>query len=347
MKTKLLVLCVLAVGFTATTFLDAKAGDDERRGTAGSDHLVIPLTARTIGLGGGFASGLTGTNGLEGLWGNPAALTVNAGTNAMFSHMAYVAEIDVNYFGVAQRIGANQLALTLTSWGFGDIPLQTETSPDITDVTWTASNYILGATYAREFTDRISAGVTFKIVSERIDDVSSNGMAFDAGMTYVAGESGLRFGVSLKNFGPQRAFSGTGLKRNSRILTQAGSDSGLDATVTLDGANFELPSLLNFGIAFTRPIGGAAEVTLMGNFRSNSFASDQYSAGLELGFQNLLYIRGGYALEDDMDLSFYSGGNFGAGLNLNVSGTAVAVDYAYRTTDVFDGVNVITAAITL
>lgn len=346
MKTKLLVLCVLAVGFAATTFHDAMA-DDERRGTAGAEHLTVPLTARTIGLGGGFASGLTGTNGLEGLWGNPAALTVNTGTNAMFSHMDYVAEIDVNYFGVAQRIGANQLALTLTNWGFGDIPLQTEASPEITDVTWSASNFTLGATYAREFTDRISAGVTFKIVSERIDDVNANGMAVDAGMTYVAGESGLRFGVSLKNFGPQRSFEGTGLKRNSRVLTQAGSPTDLDATVTLDGANYELPSLLNFGVAYTRPIGGAADVTLMGNFRSNSFSSDQYSAGVELGFMNLLYVRGGYALEDNMDLSFYSGGNFGAGLNLNVSGTAVAVDYAYRTTDIFDGVNVITAAITL
>ena len=346
MKTKLLVLCVLAVGFAATTFVDARA-DDDRRGTAGAEHLVIPITARTIGLGGGFASGLTGVNGLEGLWGNPAALTVNTGTNAMFSHMSYVAEIDVNYFGIAQRIGANQLALTVTNWGFGDIPLQTETSPEITDVTWTAANYTLGASYARQFTDRISAGVTFKIVSERIDDMNSNGLAFDAGMTYVAGESGLRFGVSLKNFGPQRAFGGTGLKRNSRILTQSGSDSGLGATVTLDGADYELPSLLNFGVAYTRPIGGAAELTLMGNFRSNSFSSDQYSAGLELGFQNLIYIRGGYVMEDNMDLTFYSGGNFGAGLNLNVSGTAVAVDYAYRTTDIFDGVNVITAAITL
>lgn len=347
MKTKLLVLCVLAVGFTATTFLDAKAGDKDRRGTAGSEQLIVPLTARTVGLGGGFASGLTGTNGLESLWGNPAGLTVNAGTNAIFSHMSYVADIDVNYFGVAQRIGANQIALTLSNWGFGDIPLQTEANPEISEVTWTASYYTLGATYAREFTDRISAGVTFKVVSERIDDMSSSGLAFDAGMTYVVGESGLRFGVSLKNFGPQRSFAGTGLKRNSKILNQGGGETGLDATVTFDGADYELPSLLNFGMAYTRPIGGAAEVTLMGNFRSNSFASDQYSAGIELGFQNLVYVRGGYAVEDDMDLTFFSGGNLGAGLNLNVAGTAVAVDYAYRTTEVFDGVQVITAAVTL
>lgn len=343
MKTKLLVLCVLAVGFTALTFEDVRAGDKERRGTAGSEQLLVPLTARTVGLGGAFASGLSGASGLEGLWANPAALTVNAGTNAMFSHMAYVAEVDVNHFGVAQRIGANQLALTITNWGFGDIPLQTEENPEISDVTWTASYYTVGATYARDFTDRIAAGVTFKVVSERIDDMSSNGVAFDAGMTYTVGESGLRFGVSLKNFGPQRSFAGTGLKRDASDV----GDSDLDARVTLDGADYELPSLLNFGLAYTRPLGAAAEVTFLGNFRSNSFASDQYSAGLELGFQDLVYVRGGYQMEDDMDLTFYSGANFGAGLNLNVAGTALAVDYAYRSTDPFDGVQVITASVTL
>lgn len=341
MKTKLLVLCVLAVGFTALTFEDVRAGDKERRGTAGSEQLLVPLTARTVGLGGAFASGLSSASGLEGLWANPAALTVNQGTNALFSHMAYVAEIDVNHFGVAQRIGANQVALTITNWGFGDIPLQTEENPEITDVTWTASYYTVGATYARDFTDRIAAGVTFKVVSERIDDMSSNGVAFDAGMTYTVGESGLRFGVSLKNFGPQRSFGGTGLNRNADL------DSGLDATVSLDGADYELPSLLNFGIAYTRPLGAAAEVTLLGNFRSNSFASDQYSAGLEFGFQDLIYVRGGYQMEEDMDLSMYTGANVGAGLNLNVAGTNLAVDYAYRSTDPFDGVNVITASVTL
>ncbi len=340
MKTKLLVLCVLAVGFMTLTLDDAQAGDKDRRGTAGSEQLLVPLTARTVGLGGGFASGLTGASGLEGLWANPAALTVNTGTNALFSHMAYVAEIDVNHIGIAQRFGANQIALTITNWGFGDIPLQTEANPEITDVTWSASFYTVGATYARDFTDRIAAGVTFKVVSERIDDMNATGVAFDAGMTYTVGESGLRFGVSLKNFGPQRAYDGTGLNRNARV-------GGMDATISLDGADYELPSLLNFGIAYTRPLGAAAEVTLLGNFRSNSFASDQYSAGLEFGLQNLVYIRGGYQFEEDMDLTMFSGANFGAGLNLNAVGTALTVDYAYRTTDPFDGVHVITASVTL
>ena len=340
MKTKFFVLCLLAVGFTAMTIADASAGDKKRRGTAGSEHLLIPFTARTASLGAGFASGLANASGLEGLFANPAGLTVNAGTNAIFSRMDYVADIDVNHFGVAQRFGANNLALTLTGWNFGDIPLQTEEEPDVTDVTWSAANYTLGATYAREFTDRISAGVTFKIVSERIDDMSANGLAFDAGMTYSVGESGLRFGVALNNFGPERTFAGTGLKRDGAV-------GGRTQTVSIDGGDYELPSLLSFGVAYTRELGSAAEMTLLGNFRSNSFSSDQYSAGLELGFQDLIYVRGGYQLEEDMDLTFYSGANFGAGLNLNVAGASLMVDYAYRTTEVFDGVNIITASVTL
>jgi hypothetical protein len=343
MKTKLFLLCLVS----AVCLSQAHAGDKERRGTAGSDQLLIPVTARTAALGAGFTSGLASASGLEGLFANPAALTVNAGTNALFSRTQYVADIGVNYFGIAQRFGANQLALTINTWDFGDIPLQTELAPEVSEVTWTANYTTVGATYAREFTDRISAGVTFKLVSERIDDVSSNGMAFDAGMTYVVGESGLRFGVSLKNFGPSREFGGTGLKRQAETFDEAGNPLGYNTTVTIDGAEYELPSLLNFGVAYTRALGSAAEVTLMSNFRSNSFASDQYSAGLEVGLREILYLRGGYEFQNDMDLTFYSGANLGAGLNLSMGGTALTVDYAYRATEFFDAVQMVTASITL
>ena len=340
MKTKLLVLCLLAVGFMAMSVMDARAGDKKRRGTAGSEQLLIPVTARTASLGTGFASGVVNAGGLEGLFANPATLTLNGGTNAMFSRMQYVADIDVNFVGFAQRIGTNQVAFTISSWNFGDIPLQTELAPEVSDVTWTAGYTTVAGSYAREFTDRISAGVTIKLVNERIDDMSSNGLAFDAGMTYIVGESGLRFGVSLNNFGPARKFGGTGLNRNA-ILPNA------DYTLMIEGADYELPSLLNFGVAYTREVAESAVITLMSNFRSNSFANDQYSLGAELGLKNIVFLRGGYMLEDDMDLTMWNGANLGAGLNLDFSGLNLKVDYAYRSTDLFDSVNVITASITL
>lgn len=336
----LMVTCLLLL-----VTVEAQAGDEKRRGTSGSEQLLIPLTARSTALAQATTSGLTGMTGLEALFTNPAGLALNNGTNAMFSRMEYVADIGVNYFGIAQRVGNNNLGLTISSWDFGDIPLQTETSPEISDVTWTASYVTVGASYARNFTDRIAAGFTMKIVNERIDDVSSSGAAFDAGMTYTVGESGLRFGVSLKNFGPSRQFSGTGLVRFAALDEQ--NPGSQPVALQIEGAEYEMPSLLNFGTAYTRQLGSGAVVTVLGNFRSNSFSQDQFAGGLELGFRDILFLRGGYQYEEDMDLTFYSGANFGAGLNLDLGGNTLVVDYAYRTTDFFDAVQMVTVNVVL
>lgn len=347
MKAKHLIIGIFAACLVSLVTTEARAqfGEDIERTTAGSTQLLIPLTARTVGLGAGMTAGVTAMGGLEGLDANPANLTINSGTNVLFSRMEYVADIGLNYFGVAQRFGANQVGLTISTWDFGEIPLQTETNPEISDVTYTADYSTVGATFARDFTDRIAAGFTVKIVSETIDDVGTNGLAFDAGMTYVVGESGLRFGVSLKNFGPSKQYSGTGLVRFVQLPDQSGAAQA--SAVAIEGAEFELPSLLNFGLTYTRELGASANVTLLGNFRSNSFSQDQFSGGVELGLLDVLYVRGGYQFEQDMDKSFYNGANFGAGLNLDLSGTRFTVDYAYRSTDFFDGVNLITASLTL
>jgi len=105
--------------------------------------------------------------------------------------------------------------------------------------------------------------------------------------------------------------------------------------------------LSHFGAAYTREVGSGAVVTVLGNFRSNSFEEDQYSGALELGFQDIVYVRGGYQFTQDMDQTFYQGASFGAGLKLNLGGTRLALDYAYLPTDYFDDVQYITASVTL
>ena len=345
MKARNLICCMLVLGLLGTVLSTAQAGDKRRRGTAGSEHLLVPTTARLVSLGNGATSGLYGLNGIEALSLNPAGLMLNSGTSALFSRMNYVADIGVNYFGVAQRFGNNNLALTVTSWDFGEIPLQTEQSPEISSLTWTASIVTAALTYARQFTDRIAAGVTVRAINERIDDLNASGVSFDAGMTYVAGESGFRFGVSLKNFGPSMRYTGVGLTRQAKLPDQPPHAN--PAAVTIEAMKFELPSLLNFGVSYTREFGAGATVSLIGNFRSVSFSQDQFSGAIELGYQNLVYVRGGYQWEPDMDLTFYTGPSFGAGLNLEVAGTQLTVDYAMRATQYFDNVQMITASITL
>src|SRR5690606_13396242 len=90
----------------------------------------------------------------------------------------------------------------------------------------------------------------------------------------------------------------------------------------------ELPSMLNFGAAYTRDVSSGFSATVLANFRSNAYDLPNYGAGLELGFQNLLYVRGGADLVSDADMNHWGFWNVGAGLNLPLGGSRLMVDYA-------------------
>lgn len=329
--TYLIALLVLA-GFTTTS---AQA-QQVQEGAAGAAYLLVPNTAQTASLGMAVSGGLSSMSGIEAMLSNPAGLTQNTGTSGLFSYMDYAADIGVSTAGVAQAIGANHIALIVSAWDFGDIPLQTEERPDITDLSYQASNIVVGAAYARQFTDRIAAGVTAKLLNEEIHTVSATGVVFDAGIQYTVGESGLKFGVSLQNFGPEMSFSGDGLQRDTD-----------DGPLNIEAQSHELPSELDFGFTYTQTLGGELSATVLGNFRSNSYDEDELGGALQLGLRDILYVRGGYAWSQSLDDSFFNGANVGAGLNLDLAGTRLSVDYGYRGTDVFSNIHIVTASFTL
>lgn len=313
-----------------------------RAGTNGAAELLVPLTARYSALGGATTSVLSQMNGLEALYANPSGLTNNQSTSALFSRLQYVDDIGVNYFGLAQRFGDNNLALTISAWDMGEIHRQTELDPEKADATFRVSFINVGVTFARTLTDRIAAGATLKIINHTIDDLTATGIVFDAGMTYVVGETGLRLGVALKNIGNELQYSGTGLGRRVRLPDQP-SDASVN-TVQLESEGVQYPTLLNFGVAYEREMFTGASATLLGNFRSNSFEDDQFSGALELGFRNLLYVRGGYEYNRQNNETFYKGYAFGGGLQLDFAGTAITVDYSMVPTDYFDNIQFITVS---
>jgi hypothetical protein len=344
MKSNLLALCVCAAALWGLAAPGAAAQDD-RVGTAAMEELLVPVTPRTVALGSALTGGLSTLSGVEAVQSNPAALLSSTGTSAMFSRTEYVADIGINYVGIAQRFGSNSIAITVTNWDYGDIFRTTEASPEINpELTWSASVFTVGATYGRQFTDRIAAGVTLKGLGREIDNVSAGGVAFDAGVTYVVGESGLRFGVSLKNFGTEMSFEGEGLNRP--IGTQGPGGAG-QVGGEIDDLPAQLPSTLDFGASYTRQFAGNVSLTGLANFRSVSYDLDQYAAGVELGYADLLFVRGGVNLTAEPDMDMWESWNVGAGLNLDVSGTNILVDYAYRPTDRFGGVNMFSVGLGL
>jgi hypothetical protein len=342
------ILAVLAaagalLGPGAETARAQYEGDD-RAGTAAMEELLVPVTPRTIALGNALTSGLSNVNALEAVQSNPAALVVGGGTSAIFSRTEYWSDIGVNYFGVGQRFGANSVGITLTAWDYGDIFRQSEASPEIdSNSTWTATTFVVGASMARQFTDRIAAGVTLKGLGRRIDDVNASGIAFDAGMTYVVGESGLRFGVSLKNFGSSMSFSGDGLQRP---IGQSGPQGDGEIGGEIDDLESELPSSLNFGAAYTRALAGDLSLTALANFRSNAYDIDNYAAGVEFGYQSMFFVRGGVDIQT-VDVTAWDMWNVGAGLNLDLSGTRAQLDYAFRPSGDLGGVHVFSVGLGL
>ncbi len=346
MKTKLLALCASAVALMGPGATSAAAQDD-RVGTAAMEELLVPVTPRTVALGSAMTAGLAGVSGVEAIQSNPAALLVSEGTNAMFSRSEYVADIGINYLGISQSFGANSVAFTLTNWDYGDIPRTSTVNPEVSlddPLTFSASTFVAGATFSRRFTDRIGAGFTLKALGRTIDDSNSNSLAFDAGITYVVAESGLRFGVALQNLGGEMTFAGGGLQNN---IGQAGPNGNNSIGGEIDDLPSQLPSVLNFGAAYTRQFAGDLSVSGLANFRSVSYDLERYSAGLEIGYANMVYARGGIDMTSETDQDFWRGWNIGAGLDLNFQNTNLKVDYAYRPTNVFGGVNVFSVGIGL
>ena len=347
MKTHFLALCATAAALLGPGAPGASAQQDPRAGTAAMEELLVPVTPRTISLGSSLTAGLANVSGVEAVQSNPAAVLSSTGTNALFSRTDYLSDIGVNYFGLSQSFGANSVALTLTSWDYGDIFRTTETSPDVSAIepaTFSASTYVAGATYSRRFTDRIGAGFTLKALGRTIDAASSNGVAFDAGITYVVAESGLRFGVALQNLGGEMTFSGGGLLTS---ITQNGPNGPNDIGGAIDDLPAQLPSVLNIGAAYTRQFAGEISVTGLANFKSVSYDQERYSGGLELGYANMAYVRGGVDITAQPDFDVWNGWNIGAGLNLDLQSTSLKVDYAYRPSDFFGGVNVFSVGIGL
>ena len=346
MKTNLLALCAVAAALLGPAATDAAAQDD-RVGTSAMEELLVPVTPRTVSLGSAMTAGLPGISGVEAVHSNPASLLASEGTNALFSRSEFVADIGINYAGIAQSFGDNSVAIVVTNWDYGDIPRTSVDNPNVdpdAPVTFQASSYVVGGTYSRRFTDRIGAGFTIKALGRTIDASTSSSVAFDAGITYAVAESGLRFGVALQNLGGEMTFTGGGL---IRALGTDGPAGGGEIAGEVDDLPGQLPSVLNIGATYTRQFAGDLSVSGLANFKSVSYDLERYSAGLELGYAGLLYARGGVDLTSEPDQDFWQGWNVGAGLNLDLQTTNLRVDYAYRPTNVFGGVNVFSVGIGL
>ncbi|MEO6696037.1 MAG: PorV/PorQ family protein [Ignavibacteria bacterium] len=312
------------------------AGPKNKYGLSAARELLIPVGSVSTALGG---SNLANVSGVDALHWNPSGLAnLNGKTGeVLFSNQIYIADIDVNYFAGAYKLAnIGTIALSIKSLSFGDIPVTTVNSPEGTGETYSPTYLTSGLSFARAMTDRISFGVTAKLIYNKISRETASGFAFDFGLNYNVIGSGLKFGVALKNLGPAMKFSGPDLEQ---FFQPPGTPSGTNNEPrSIDLSDFELPTALSLGLSYDFRLDKKNNLMVHGTFQNNSFSTDDYNLGLEYNFNKLIYLRGGYQFSNDnVDDRVFTGPSFGAGLKYSASNTFnIGFDYAYRVSDRFD-----------
>lgn len=323
---------------------DLKAGNPDRQGEAGAAELLLNPWARGAGL---HSMTTSSVMGVEAMRINIAGLSrINKSELAVANTRLYEGTgIGINALGFASKVGSNgAFGISLMAMDFGDNVVTTTDQPEGTGATFSPSFVNIGFGYSYTYANKISVGVLFRGISQSVVGVNSLGFAIDAGVQYVSGpKENFKLGISLRNTGSPMSFGGDGLSQN---LPDPEGNSNL--TYELRSEDFELPSVLNIGISYDYYINEDTYLRGLGNFTSNAFGSDQIGVGAELSFRDLVQIRGGYKYEIDQNTdreSIYTGLSMGATVLVPVkrgSSTKMAVDYAYRTTTVFDGTHNIT-----
>lgn len=332
---------------------DLTAGNKDRAGQAGAMELLINPFARSSAWGDANTACVTG---LEGIFMNVAGIAHTKRGEFLFAQSQWLrgSGISISNFGFTQKLGENKgvLGVNVMSMNFGDIEITRVNLPEGGIGNFSPKYMNIGISYAKAFSSSIYGGATIRIINQQLADISSQGIAIDAGIQYVTGAlEQVKFGIAMKNVGPRISYSGDGLSVRG-FFTKTD-----DNMITFEqrSAEYELPMLFKIGGSYDFFFGKEHKLTTAANFSSNSFTKDQFSFGIEYSLRGILFLRAGYMYEegifdDEARTTALTGpaGGFSVNVPLNKDkGSFFSVDYSYRATQPFSGTHTVGARISL
>lgn len=334
--------------------LAAQAGtqqDNTAYGTTSAEFLLLGAGARGTALGGAYSAI---ANDASALYYNPAGVALMTRPGMMVGTYDYIANTRYSWGGIAFPFsgGSKTFGVQLGTFGFKDQPVYTAEQPDGTGATYDVSETFLGLTYAQNFSDRFSAGLTGKFISDNLGDASGKAFAVDFGTNFHAALNGhpVKFSFVLSNLGTNIGYKGNALVTAAPRDPLPGEDPvpGLDQPAQLRTKAFPLPTTFRVGLAYDVLTASSSRITLLSDFNQPNNSKAGFSGGLEFMTRNVggsnfsAALRGSYSyissnnqqpttlstsLSSEENLHGLAGGGglmYGQGnFNLNV-------DYAYK-----------------
>jgi Uncharacterised protein family (UPF0164) len=327
--------------------------DNTAYGTTAAEFLLLGAGARGTALGGSFAAIATD---ISALYYNPAGAALIEKAGLTIGTYDYVADTRYSWGGLAFPIsgGSRTIGFQLGTFGFSDQPVYTEEQPDGTGATYSVDQTFVGLTFAQNFSDRFSAGITAKYVDDRLGTVSGSAFAVDFGTNFHAtlNNHPVKFSFVLANLGSNLTYEGTGLRGEVPRDPIPGEDETptLPQEAQLTTKDYALPTTFRVGLAYDLITGDNNRLTVLGDFNQPNNNSPGFAFGSEwntnrIGNSNFGFaLRGSYSYTGANDLSpvntatalndeeSLQGLAFGGGLLYGTGngGFSLGLDYAWK-----------------
>ncbi len=265
----------------------------QNTGTSALNFLKIEVGGRALGMGGAFSAIASDASAL---YYNPAGLAVHRKSSAMFSHNRWYVGTSLNFAGVVLPV-MNYGSIGLWYYGFnsGDIKETTIYNPEGTGRYFQVNDYLLGLSYAKMMTDRLSIGGTVKLIRESILHENASVIAVDFGSLYrTSFFNDMRLSFVLSNFGSMARFEGRDLIIQVPV--------GRLVETEMNTYNWPIPLLFRIGASSDIPL-GPANLKWAVEVVDSRDASPRFNTGLEVSLKNMLFVRGGYRLGYDDNMA--------------------------------------------
>ncbi len=174
------------------TFSSAVTAD----GSSGLTFLKLETSARSAAMGGTGAA-LYHESSLMHY--NPAAIADMSYSELQLMHTQWIQDMSIQYGSGVWSLGRSSLGISLYNSSIGGIEVRTRPGPPETE--FTARNFSAGATFAYRISPSFRAGITGKILYEKIFIDEATGYGIDFGIQYRSTTPGLFFGLSILNIG--------------------------------------------------------------------------------------------------------------------------------------------------
>jgi hypothetical protein len=281
----------------------------EKVGTTSFQFLKVWPGARATGMAGAFSSIV---NNSEAVFWNPAGLARINGFDFSFGFVDWFMDVNHYSFSAAynfEDVGTLGIMGIISSVGEIEVTrvdrlgfVNGVYNPGLTGEVINPSSLVLGVSYARNLTDKFAFGVTVKYVHENLVFEKAGALVFDGGLTFNTGFRSIIIGASVRHFGQEVKF--------------------IDKS-------YPLPQTFNIGISsylFSNndPLisnTGDHSLLLSYDMIQPRDYDQMHSIGLEYGFKDMIYLRGGYVLNNDQE-------GIAAGIGVLYKG--YRIDYSYN-----------------